>query len=100
MSKSNCWEFKQCGRHPGGPKVPELGVCPAATHAVADGINSGRYAGRACWAVAGTLCGAVVQGTFATKISRCQVCPFFHQVRDEEGDGFKMTREIMRLIAG
>jgi len=27
--KLNCWEFKKCGRQPGGPKVAELGVCPA-----------------------------------------------------------------------
>ena len=30
-SSANCWEVKQCGRQPGGPKAGEFGVCPAAT---------------------------------------------------------------------
>jgi len=24
----NCWEFKKCGREPGGEKASELGICP------------------------------------------------------------------------
>lgn len=31
MSRTNCWEYFKCGREPGGSKVDELGVCPAAT---------------------------------------------------------------------
>ena len=52
MSKQNCWEFKKCGREPGGVKTAELGVCPAATTEKANGLNSGRNGGRACWAIA------------------------------------------------
>jgi len=29
MKNNNCWEYKKCGREPGGIKVHELGVCPA-----------------------------------------------------------------------
>ena len=61
----NCWEFKKCGREPGGAKAKELGVCPAYP-------NNGKD----CAYVAGTLCGGKVQGSFATKLSTCLNCDF------------------------
>ena len=60
LKKLNCWEFKQCGRQKGGENAGDLGVCPAATEEAADGLNCGKKGGRACWALAGTLCGGVV----------------------------------------
>ena len=66
--KTNCWEFKVCGREPGGSKVNEFGVCPAAIDKKVNGIHDGINGGRCCWAVAGTLCGGVVQGTFSKKM--------------------------------
>ena len=87
-SNANCWEVKQCGRQPGGPKAGELGVCPAATASMA-GMNGGRNAGRICWAVAGTLCGGQIQGTFAQKLANCAKCEFYLAVRREEGSGFR-----------
>jgi hypothetical protein len=88
MAKTNCWEFKKCGRELGGTKVGELGICPAAKDQAFDGIHAGTAGGRFCWAVAGTLCGGKVQGTFASKAANCMNCEFFKQVRAEEGDGF------------
>ena len=85
MAKQNCWEFKKCGREPGGAKAQELGVCVAATELKADGVHSGRNAGRACWAVAGTLCGGRVQGTHAAKMDNCLKCEFYGVVAKEEG---------------
>ena len=69
--KLNCWEFKRCGREPGGMNSRELGVCPAASETRVDGANGGHNGGRACWAVAGTLCGGKVQGTYAMKMGTC-----------------------------
>ncbi|HEX7481344.1 MAG TPA: hypothetical protein VF331_26310 [Polyangiales bacterium] len=66
----NCWEFKHCGREPGGKAEGALGECPAACAHELDGINHGRNGGRVCWGVAGTLCGGVEQGTFAMKFRR------------------------------
>lgn len=87
----NCWDFKDCGRVPGGAKAAELGVCPAATDAGGDGLNGGKNGGRICWAVAGTLCGGKVQGTFTQKQLSCMSCAFFKQVKEEEGSGrFKL----------
>ncbi len=83
--RQNCWEFKKCGRELEGAKVAELGICPAATDTSADGLNGGKNAGRICWAVAGTLCGGEVQGTFAQKRMSCLNCDLFKLVKEEEG---------------
>ncbi len=81
--KSNCWDFKKCGRAPGGAKSAELGVCPAATDASHNGNNGGQNAGRYCWKVAGTLCGGQVQGSWANKSMNCMACDFFKAVKAE-----------------
>jgi CRP-like cAMP-binding protein len=88
----NCWEYMKCGRGPGGSKVAELGICPAATDTSYDGINFGKSAGRFCWAVAGTLCDGQVQGTFAEKRISCISCDFFKLVQQEEGAFAAPTR--------
>jgi len=44
MKKPNCWEFKQCGREPGGLLSDELGVCPASTETRLDGVHGGKNA--------------------------------------------------------
>ncbi len=92
-SRLNCWEFKKCGREPGGERVGELGVCPAALDTSADGLNGGKNAGRICWAIAGTFCGGVVQGSFAQKEVTCMSCDFFKKVKEEEGTAnFKLLK--------
>ena len=84
-SRQECWEFKACGREPGGAKVAEFGVCPAATDQSSDGINGGAKAGRICWAVTGTFCGGKVQGSYAAKELSCMNCDFYKKVQHEEG---------------
>lgn len=93
MESLNCWEVKNCGREPGGEKVAELGVCPAATDVNANGINGGTNGGRICWAVTGTLCGGEVQGTFAKKELTCMACEFFKEVKaDQPIESFKLFK--------
>ena len=92
--KSNCWEFKRCGREPGGARAAELGVCPAATERRASGLNGGRYAGRVCWALTGTLCGGKVQGAFAMKLASCMDCDFYKLVRSEEGPALQSVSAL------
>ena len=87
--KKNCWEAMQCGREPGGENVAALGVCPARTEARLDGIHGGWNGGRACWVIAGTLCGGVVQGTFALKFGACEQCDFYRSVQEEEKSNFQ-----------
>jgi hypothetical protein len=90
MHKQNCWEAHRCGREPGGPRVSQLGVCPAATQRSAAGVNGGDAAGRVCWAVSGTLCGGKVCGTHAEKRLTCLNCTFYKQVAAEEGLAFQI----------
>ncbi len=94
MSKMNCWEFKKCERQPGGQLTGELGVCPASTQKMLNGVHEGENAGRACWAIAGTFCGGIIQGSEAQKQGNCWKCDFFQLVRREEtpaARGFSAT---------
>lgn len=93
--KLNCWESKKCGREPGGPKAAEFGVCPAASNMKVAGVHGGHNGGRACWAIAGTLCGNKVQGTFASKMEGCVKCEFYQQVRKEEGADYL---DVVKLL--
>lgn len=98
MAKPNCWEFKECGREPGGARVGELGVCPACTDSRLDSVHDGRNAGRACWVVAGTFCEGEVQGTFAKKFSNCQTCEFYGHVKEQEHPRFKLTATLLGML--
>ncbi len=99
MAKLNCWEVKHCGREQGGAKSRELGVCPAASEMRVNGVHGGMRGGRACWAVAGTMCGGVVQGTFASKVLNCQQCDFYAQVRAEEGANIVPVSTILACLS-
>ncbi len=93
--KLNCWEYKNCGRQPGGHRANELGICPVTTFQDLGGVHGGRNAGRACWVVAGSLCGGKIQGTYAQKLHNCWRCDFMNRVKKEEEPsqtGFSATR--------
>jgi hypothetical protein len=96
--KKNCWEFKGCGREPGGKNASAMGVCPAATDTKLEGVHSGKNAGRACWVIAGTMCNGQVQGIFAQKYHDCRMCDFYQKVKEEEGEDFLITVDLIRMI--
>jgi hypothetical protein len=96
--KINCWEFKKCGREPGGKKVSELGICPAASDNRLDGVHEGKNSGRTCWVVTGTYCKGEVQGVFARKFGNCLNCDFYQQVKEEEYPSFKMTPLLLKML--
>lgn len=98
MDKLNCWEFKKCHRGIGGERIQESGVCPAATETKVNGINGGVNAGRACWAIPGTLCEGTPAGSFVAKITDCLQCKFYKLVLAEEGREFKMSKEILARL--
>lgn len=93
--KVNCWEFKQCGRQPQGPKVAEMGLCPASLEEALDDVHGGVNGGRSCWVVGGTYCKGEVQGTFAQKFKNCESCDFYQLVRKEEGPGFVLSAVLL-----
>lgn len=91
MDKENCWENMKCGREPKGKNTDEFGVCPASMDTKLNGTNSGKNAGRICWAVTGTFCHGKVQGTFAEKKLSCMKCDFYRHVKETESPSdFKM----------
>ena len=86
MKKQNCWEFKKCGRNPGGENEKKLGACPVPVASRLDGAHGGKNGGRVCWLIARTMCDGKVQGTFAEKVSDCLAdCDFYKKVKREEG---------------
>ena len=93
--KSNCWDIKQCGREAGGTNISELGECPVSTEEKLHGIHGGENAGRACWVVAGSLCGGTIQGTYVDKYENCTMCDFYMKVKSEESTDFKMTSSLI-----
>lgn len=88
----------KCGRQYGGEKTKELGVCPAACYEKLDGAHGGKNAGRACWVIAGTMCGGEVQGSFAKKYEDCRKCEFYQRVREEESSHFLITVDLIRWL--
>ncbi len=88
-TKLNCWDFRKCELGPGGSKVSEIGICPAATGNKLNGVNDGMFAGRACWAIQDTLCDGKVHHFLFLKIKTCLSCGFYKMVRTEEGKGFR-----------
>ncbi len=98
-SKTNCWEYMNCGREPGGAKAQELGVCQAALLPGFNGINGGKNGGRICWAIPRTICDGRIHGSFNLKIMTCIHCPFFHAVKMEEGVfGFQLGLNEMGKV--
>ncbi len=96
----NCWEYKKCGREPGGAKVHELGECPASVENRLDGQNGRNKGGRMCWIVKATLCGDEVQGDFYGKLGRCINCDFLKRVYKEEGPDFSYGMKLWYELSG
>lgn len=95
----NCWEFKECGRETNGKNAASLGVCPASIEKRVNGIHNGLNGGRACWAIAGTLCGGKIQGSFATKVANCMSCDFYKLVINEHFQvDLRQPTEILTII--
>ncbi|MCI5211945.1 MAG: hypothetical protein D3910_24915 [Candidatus Electrothrix sp. ATG2] len=80
VEKLNCWEFKECGREPGGKHVALYGVCVAATETRADGIHDGRNGGRCCWVIAASSC--TFRRTNDSLFTNCNECDFYSLVKE------------------
>lgn len=96
--KKNCWEHKKCGREPGGRNAAALGICPATTDPRLHGVHGGKNGGRACWMIAGTLCGGKIQGTFGMKYKTCEQCDFYQNTRAEERSEFKLSALLLNKM--
>lgn len=100
QKKINCWEFKRCGREPGGINSAE-GVCPVALEQRADGVHDGLNGGRCCWVLRDNLCQSTTEkrGKLSkAKNTECLQCDFYHLVRKEEIPYFKVTGVVLNEI--
>lgn len=88
--KLNCWEFMGCGKK---------GICPVTLEKSLDTVHGGVNAGRACWAVTGSLCGDSRQGTFTEKFLTCVRCNFYIKVKEEELPNIESTSSLLRKIS-
>lgn len=84
MDLPNCWEITNCERNEGGAKAEELGVCVAAFEGL----------GHSCWAIAGTLCGGMAQGTIAKKEDNCMSCEVFKTYHRQIGSRGKEVGKL------
>ena len=84
MQLLNCWEIKKCERQRDGKKAKKLGECIASKEGM----------GHSCWAVAGTLCGGIIQGTFAQKIGFCTSCEVYAMYNRSRGNWGKVIYKI------
>ena len=83
--KTNCWEFKECGREINGVNSKIYGVCSAASFDLADGFLGGKNGGRACFYITGTFCSGRFEGTKPLKEHDCENCDFHKLIGKEEG---------------
>jgi len=95
MEPINCWEFKKCGRQPGGENFEEFGVCPAATDTTVNGTNGGKNGGHFCWKINGTFCNDKIQALTAINITTCIECHFFKKVKEEENSFEKGSTPLL-----
>jgi two-component system NtrC family sensor kinase len=70
LTRPACWEALRCGR----TGLDAADPCPAWPHF-----------GRACWAVAGTLCEGTVRATQAAVLGDCGDCGFFREMCARDG---------------
>ncbi len=96
MEKRNCWEVKKCGQQNGSGQGKA--TCPVILEQRLNGVHGGTSAGRACWVVAGTFCGGVEQGTFASKYHNCEKCDFYNQVKREEGPRYELSIMLLKRL--
>lgn len=75
-----CWEYMQCGRHDGGRKLDERGVCPAYPDK-----------GSRCASVPGTLCELVTHGMPVARAVSCVKCDFYNSPFYEKKGSLQMA---------
>ena len=80
----NCWEFKKCGREPGGKNTLEHGVCPVAIEIGADGVHNGKNGGRCCWVITNSVYEENSYGFSLEKSRKCRECDFYLFVEKSE----------------
>jgi hypothetical protein len=79
----NCWQFKKCGREPGGKNVLEYGVCLIPVEIGLDGTNNGKNGGRSCWMQREYACEEIMRTCNVQEIRECRQCDFYKIVKED-----------------
>jgi hypothetical protein len=98
VAEKHCWEFKKCGREPGGTNAARLGVCPASAEAQAEAANAGKNGCRACWSIAGKFSREMVHGSPGSKHGDCLQCGFFKMNENNDELYEVIVREVISLM--
>jgi hypothetical protein len=83
-NKLNCWEFKKCGREPGGKNLSVFGVCSVPVTIGFDNVNNGKNGGRSCWIIRESACEEVMRKCCVQEIRECRQCDFYRFVNETE----------------
>ncbi|MCU0799764.1 MAG: hypothetical protein MUC62_08860 [Candidatus Thermoplasmatota archaeon] len=85
---TNCWEYRRCGREPGGLNTLSQGVCPTHSFNDLDGKNGGQGGGRCCWRVPEPKGVGPALPHWSDMDRNCLGCDFFKRVSKEQGASF------------
>ncbi|XCN75156.1 MAG: two-CW domain-containing protein [Candidatus Electrothrix aestuarii] len=91
-NRMNCWEFKQCGREPGGSNIEKYGSCSVPVSVEHNGINNGKNGGRSCWILREAACEKIMRACRVDEIKECRQCRFHIHVKKSE----RFPRKIIR----
>ncbi|WP_339134528.1 MAG: hypothetical protein WGN25_15610 [Candidatus Electrothrix sp. GW3-4] len=80
----NCWQFKKCGREPGGKNAVNDGVCSVALDIGADGVHNGTNGGRCCWVITNSAYQGDRDGFCLEKSRKCRECDFYLFIKKSE----------------
>ncbi|MCI5208169.1 MAG: hypothetical protein D3910_05130 [Candidatus Electrothrix sp. ATG2] len=83
-NKLNCWEFKKCGREPGGKNITVFGVCPIPVEIGFNSVNNGKNGGRSCWIIRESACEPVMRKCCVQEIKECRLCDFYRFINKEK----------------
>ena len=86
-NRMNCWEFKQCGREPGGRNVEKYGRCSVPVSVEHNGMNNGKNGGRSCWILREAACEKIMRACRVDEIKECRQCRFHIHVKKSECSG-------------
>ncbi|MCI5219061.1 MAG: hypothetical protein D3914_07680 [Candidatus Electrothrix sp. LOE2] len=94
-NRINCWEFKKCGREPGGRNIEKYGCCSVPVSIEYDGMNNGKNGGRSCWILRESACEKIMRACRVDEIKECRQCHFHTYVRKTERFSHKVTLNRM-----
>jgi hypothetical protein len=79
----NCWEYKKCGREPGGKYVEKYGICLVAIEKNCDGLNGGKNGGRSCWLWRESACAKIMKKSSIQNIRECRACAVYNSIKSK-----------------